>query len=214
MARKHEPAGGGRHGRRSPAADAAAVAEARKGTAAADPVLVATNRGPVAGAVVGGSFVRSGPLAPTLAAGMGLHAGVNGSSGMAARNGTSGGNAMSSGTMRRSQTPAGLADGMYADLENGPAEGAPRDTRSPHEIEAGLERTRAHLGVTLDELGEQLTPVNLARRGGRSVKARMTDPETGQPRRGVAIGAGVAAATAMALAGLEVARRVRSGRDC
>ena len=59
-----------------------------------------------------------------------------------------------------------------------------KDTRSPTEIEADLDRTRARLSATLDELSEQLTPRELARRGGQAVKARFVAPETGKIRRG------------------------------
>lgn len=59
-----------------------------------------------------------------------------------------------------------------------------KDTRSPAEIEADLDRTRARLSATLDELSEQLTPRELARRGGQAVKARFVEPESGKIRRG------------------------------
>jgi hypothetical protein len=58
-----------------------------------------------------------------------------------------------------------------------------KDSRSPAEIEADLDRTRARLSATLDELSEQLTPRELARRGGQAVKARFVEPETGKIRR-------------------------------
>jgi hypothetical protein len=65
-----------------------------------------------------------------------------------------------------------------------PVEVEIKDTRSPAEIEADLDRTRAHLSATLDELSEQLTPRELARRGGQAVKAKFVEPESGKIRRG------------------------------
>lgn len=59
-----------------------------------------------------------------------------------------------------------------------------KDNRSPAEIEADLDRTRARLSATLDELSEQLTPRELARRSGQAIKARFVEPETGKMRRG------------------------------
>ena len=87
----------------------------------------------------------------------------------------------------------------------------PRDTRSPAEIEADLDRTRERLSETLDELSERLSPRDLARRGGRRVKARFVDEQTGRPRLGPA-------ATALgglggALAAWAVLRRARNRRS-
>jgi hypothetical protein len=62
-----------------------------------------------------------------------------------------------------------------------PAEGV-KDTRSPDEIEAALDRTRTHLSETLDELSERLDPRDLARRGGRRIKAQFVDEQTGRVR--------------------------------
>jgi hypothetical protein len=75
---------------------------------------------------------------------------------------------------------------------------AGRDTRSPEQIEAQLDETRAHLSATLDELSERLGVRSLARSAGRGVKARFVDADSGRVRRdraGVAAGA-VAAAVA------------------
>ena len=58
-----------------------------------------------------------------------------------------------------------------------------KDSRSPAQIEADLDRTRARLSATLDELSERLTPQDLARRGGRLIKAQFVEPETGRIRR-------------------------------
>jgi hypothetical protein len=89
-------------------------------------------------------------------------------------------------------TPDGDVTG--APLENGhrprPDEAAePRDTRSPAEIEADLDRTREHLSETLDELSERLSPRDLARRGGRRVKAQLVDEQSGRLRPGRAAAA-------------------------
>lgn len=101
--------------------------EARKGTAASDPVLVLTPDGNVAGVRL------DGPGAGTVAT---------------------------------------EADGAVPI----------RDTRSPAEIEAEIDRTREHLAATLDELSERLSPRSLARTGGRQIKAQFVDAETGRPR--------------------------------
>lgn len=101
--------------------------EARKGTAATDPVLVLTPDGNVAGVRI------DGPGAGAVTT---------------------------------------EADGVVP----------VRDTRSPAEIEADIDRTREHLAATLDELSERLSPRSLARTGGRQVKAQFVDPETGRPR--------------------------------
>ncbi len=71
-----------------------------------------------------------------------------------------------------------------AHTHDGAEPGEAKDTRSPAEIEADLDRTRAHLSETLDELSERLSPRDLARRGGRRVKAQFVDPQTGRIRRG------------------------------
>ncbi len=86
-----------------------------------------------------------------------------------------------------------------------------KDIRSPAEIEADIDRTREHLAATLDELSDRLTPRNLARSGGRIVKAQFVDVETGKVRAGrvaVVAGGGVAM-----IAGLLALRGLRSG-DC
>jgi hypothetical protein len=100
------------------------VEEARKGTAAADPVLVVTPEGNIAGARVGNGVVTDRDVTEQL-----------------------------------------------------------RDTRSPAEIEADLERTRERLSGTLDELSERLSPRDLIRRGGRRVKAQFVDEQSGRVRR-------------------------------
>jgi hypothetical protein len=75
-------------------------------------------------------------------------------------------------------------DGAGAHTDDGVETVEVKDTRSPAEIEADLDLTRAHLSATLDELSERLSPRDLARRGGQQVKARFVDPQTGQIKRG------------------------------
>jgi hypothetical protein len=127
--------------------------EARKGTAAANPVLIATPNGVIAG---------SGAVQPV------------------------------------------------KDHQAEEAEEAPRDTRTPAEIEAEIDQTRAHLSNTLDELTERLSPANLARLGGRSAKAQFVDTETGRLKRGRT--AAVAGSVAAAAGGLAALKRLRRGR--
>jgi hypothetical protein len=124
--------------------------EARKGTAAANPVLIATPNGVVAG--------------------------------------------------------SGTVETVTGHQVDQPA----RDTRTPAEIEAEIDLTRAHLSNTLDELTERLSPANLARLGGRSAKARFVDPETGRLKRGRT--AAVAGSVAAAAGGLATIRRLRRKR--
>jgi hypothetical protein len=83
-----------------------------------------------------------------------------------------------------------------------------KDVRSPAEIEADIDRTREHLAATLDELSDRLTPRNMARSGGRIVKAQFVDADTGKVRVGrVAV---VAGSVATALAGMLALRGLRS----
>jgi hypothetical protein len=83
----------------------------------------------------------------------------------------------------------------------------PRDTRSPDQIEAQIDRTLEHLSQTLDELNERLTARELARRSGRTVKAQFTDEQTGQPRPERI--AGAVAALGMAVGALVGLRKLR-----
>jgi hypothetical protein len=83
----------------------------------------------------------------------------------------------------------------------------PRDTRTPAQIEADLDRTRERLSETLDALSERLSPRDLARRGGRRVKARFVDEQTGRPRPRAA--AAVLGGVGGALAALALLRRGR-----
>jgi uncharacterized protein DUF3618 len=82
------------------------------------------------------------------------------------------------------------------------AAAAVRDERSPAEIEAEIDRTREHLSATLDELSERLSPRNIARAGGRGLKAQFVDPDSGamRTRRVATVAGGVGAAVAALLA--------------
>jgi hypothetical protein len=73
---------------------------------------------------------------------------------------------------------------------------ATRDERSPEQIEAQLDETRAHLSATLDELSERLSARSLARTAGRGISSRFVDADTGRVRPGRAgAAAGAVAAT-------------------
>jgi hypothetical protein len=99
---------------------------------------------------------------------------------------------------------------LVLDTDGSAAAESVRDTRSPAQIEAELDRTRAHLEATIDELTERLNPRSLARRAAESTKARFVDPRTGLVRRErVAVFAGAAGALAAALFALALVRRRR-----
>jgi len=49
--------------------------------------------------------------------------------------------------------------------------------RTPAEIEADIERTRARLAGTVDAIAERVKPANVARRGADSLKAQVVDGE-------------------------------------
>jgi hypothetical protein len=66
---------------------------------------------------------------------------------------------------------------------NGEVQIEVKDTRSPAEIEADLDRTREHLSSTLDELSERLSPRDLVRRGGLRVKYQFVSERTGELRK-------------------------------
>lgn len=153
--------------------------EGRKGTAAADPVVMVTPNGNIPGVIV--------ERAPADAV-------------AAVRNGADKG-AVANGT----------ADKDTADKDGEKDE--PKDTRSPTQIEADLDRTREHLSSTLDELSERLSPRDLARRGGLQVKGQFVDLPSGRLRSGrvAAAGGGVAGA----VGALVLLRRFgRRSRDC
>lgn len=81
-------------------------------------------------------------------------------------------------------------------LEARPPE-TPAADRTPAEIEADIERTRARLSETVDAIAERVKPANVARRGADSMKAQVVD-DRGGLRVGrvavlaVAVGAAVA----------------------
>jgi hypothetical protein len=81
----------------------------------------------------------------------------------------------------------------------------PQPARSPDEIEAEIERTRARLARTVDEITERVKPANVAHRALESAKAQVVD-ERGRVRtaRVAVIGALLAA-----VAGMLVWRRTR-----
>jgi Protein of unknown function (DUF3618) len=83
-----------------------------------------------------------------------------------------------------------------------------RDTRSPAQIEADLDATRARLSGTLDELQERLNPRTLARQAGRGVKGGFVDPGSGRvrPTRAALVAGALAGAVAM-LAAVRALRR-------
>ncbi|NUP30173.1 MAG: DUF3618 domain-containing protein [Streptomycetaceae bacterium] len=59
---------------------------------------------------------------------------------------------------------------------------APAGPRSPQQIEAEIERARANLAVTLDELVDRVKPANVAKRTADQIRAQFVDPDTGAPR--------------------------------
>jgi len=153
--------------------------EARKGTAAANPVLVVASDGDPADAQTGNS--------------RGPHPGT----------------AVDKAAVDKAAVGKATVD--KATVLEADKIVPPRDTRSPAEIEADLDRTRERLSETLDELSERLSPRDLARRGGRRVKAQFVDEQSGRLRRGRAaavlgaVGAVIGASTAL--------RRVRGRRQ-
>ena len=54
-------------------------------------------------------------------------------------------------------------------------EPASRSERTPAEIEAEIERTRARLAGTVDAIAERVKPANVARRGVDSAKSQVVD---------------------------------------
>ncbi len=88
-------------------------------------------------------------------------------------------------------------------LEARPPAGRPE--RTPAEIEADIERTRARLAGTVDAIAEKVKPANVARRGVESAKAQLVD-ERGElrPDRVAAVAVAVSA-----VLGLLVWRRSR-----
>ena len=70
-------------------------------------------------------------------------------------------------------------------LEARPPE--PAKERSPAEIEADIERTRARLAGTVDEIAERVKPANVARRGAESAKAQVVDEQGNLRAKRVAV---------------------------
>ena len=72
---------------------------------------------------------------------------------------------------------------------------ADRRDRSPAEIEADIERTRARLAGTVDAIADRVKPANVARRGAESARSQFVDGQ-GKPRvrRVLALSAAVAGA--------------------
>ncbi len=56
------------------------------------------------------------------------------------------------------------------------------DDRSPADIEADIEATRDRLAGTIDQIGDRVSPKNVAARAQASAKAQVVDPGTGSPR--------------------------------
>ncbi len=71
--------------------------------------------------------------------------------------------------------------------------------RTPEQIEADLERTRAELARTVDQIADRVAPRNIARRALASVRAQVVDAD-GRLRVGrvAAVAAGVTAFIALA----------------
>lgn len=73
---------------------------------------------------------------------------------------------------------------------------AKRLDRSPAEIEAEIERTRARLAGTVDAIADRVKPANVARRGAESARAQVVDEQGNIRTSRVAVIAAVAAAAA------------------
>ena len=70
-----------------------------------------------------------------------------------------------------------------------------RPERTPAEIEADIERTRARLAGTVDAIADRVKPANVARRGVESAKAQVVDGDGNLRTERVAVlGIGVAVA--------------------
>jgi hypothetical protein len=69
-----------------------------------------------------------------------------------------------------------------------------RAERSPAEIEAEIEATRARLAGTVDAIAERVKPANVARRWVELAKAQLVDERGGLRTERVAVLAAVAAA--------------------
>ena len=87
-------------------------------------------------------------------------------------------------------TPGGLEARPPADARE----------RTPAEIEADIERTRARLAGTVDAIAERVKPANVARRGALSARAQVIDPQGNlRPKRVAVLAAAVAGAVGLVL---------------
>ena len=73
--------------------------------------------------------------------------------------------------MTNATTVPGGLEARYPTTGSGAAAG----DRSPAEIEADIEATRARLAGTVDAIAEKVKPANVARRGIDSAKAQVVD---------------------------------------
>ena len=64
---------------------------------------------------------------------------------------------------------------------------APPKERTPAEIEADIERTRARLAGTVDAIADRVKPANVARRGAESAKAQVVDGQGNLRAKRVAV---------------------------
>ena len=72
--------------------------------------------------------------------------------------------------------------------------------RTPAEIEADSERTRARLAGTVDAIADRVKPANVARRGADSAKAQVVDGQGNlRTQRVAALAAAVAGAVGFVL---------------
>ncbi len=72
---------------------------------------------------------------------------------------------------------------------------AERPDRTPAEIEADIERTRARLAGTVDAIAERVKPANVLRRALESAKAKFVDGQGNLRADRVAVLAGVVGGT-------------------
>jgi hypothetical protein len=72
------------------------------------------------------------------------------------------------------------------------ADRAGGELRAPAEIEAEIERTRARLAGTIDEITDRVHPLRLAQRGGERLKGTVVD-EHGRPKPPLIVAAAGAA---------------------
>ena len=108
-----------------------------------------------------------------------------------------------------SHRPGRIGPGENGGGADGSGGESVRDTRSPAQIEADLEATRARLADTLDELQQRLSPRTLVRQAGRRVKAGFVDPDSGRvrPRRAVLVAGAAGGVAALLAAGRTLRHR-------